>query len=62
MTTEFSPPYHVVVTTDGFTIVNSKGGHEAIYSNRKEAEEIVKMMNQQADFRRRLSLARESRS
>lgn len=51
MTTEFSPPYHVEKTNGGFTIINAKGGHEALYSSRGEADELCRMMNEQAEMR-----------
>ena len=51
MTTEFSPPYHVEQTAAGFTIINAKGGHEALYSNRHEADDICRLMNHDAELR-----------
>jgi len=52
MITEFSPPYHVTKTGSGFVVMNAKGGHEALFSNRGEAEEIASMMNQTSEFRK----------
>ena len=50
MMTEFSPPYHVEQTAAGFTIINAKGGHEALYTNRHEADELCRLMNHDAEL------------
>jgi hypothetical protein len=47
MIMEFSPPYHAIKTPGGFAVINSKGGHEALFSNLGEAEELARMMNEQ---------------
>lgn len=60
MITEFSPPYRVVQSSAGFTVMNSMGGYEVTLGNRGEAEEIARMMNQQSSFREfLLSTAKE---
>jgi hypothetical protein len=51
MTTEFSPPYHVEKTNGGFAIINAKGGHEALYPSRGEADELCRLMNHNAELR-----------
>ena len=51
MTTEFSPPYHVEQTAAGFSVINAKGGHEGLYSNRHEADDLCRIMNDDANLR-----------
>ena len=51
MKTEFSPPYHVEQTAAGFTVINAKGGHESLYSNRGEADEACRLMNHNTELR-----------
>lgn len=45
MSTEFSSPYTVIQVQRGFIVINGKGGHERLFSNRGEAEEIALEMN-----------------
>jgi hypothetical protein len=51
MMTKFSEPYRVEKTTAGFAVMNFSGGHEALFGNRGEAEELARMMNEQIEMK-----------